>query len=1128
MTTLADRVHVGRRFRRSIRIDTDLADPTALEGFVCPPSSAAVLQTMAKHVVESEQTAFTWTGPYGTGKSSLVVALSAALNGSSELREITSSILGAATTETLWDALPPRTKGWRILPVVGRRDRPAQVVGEAIERSRLLRNSRIGPWSDDAVFDALTRISRRAPKQYGGVIVFIDEMGKFLEGAAYDGTDIYFFQQLAEIASRSNNRLMVVGILHQAFEEYAYRLSRDMRDEWAKIQGRFVDLAISVGPDEQLELLGRAIVVEGQLRESSGLLAKQVSAMMHRSTPPRLLENCWPLHPITACLLGPISRRRFGQNQRSLFSFLNSTEPLGFQDYLQNSTEGDLYAPEILWDYLRVNLEPSIIASPDGHRWATAVDALERCHGSGGDDLQIRLLKVIALVDLFKERSGLVASSKLLCLTIGDRTEEEIREALERLEGASLVIFRKFNNSYSIFEGSDFDIEHAVDEAYETVGDIDFSRLTVLAGLQPVIAKRHYHKTGAIRWFETSVVPLRDVKERASTYLPKRGAVGAFMLALPSQGDSPRTVATIADTLIAALPDGVVVGIPEETTWRIESLARELLALEQVRDTTPELRGDRVARLEIETRIAEIQGQVESELSLALDSAVWRGRGLEPRKLEQAELNSVASELADARFGESPRLKNELLNRIRPSSNAVAAQNALLRRMALHEGRVRLGIVGYPAEGGLFASLLESTGLYRKTFGGWKFVAPKPEDDLCNLLPAWEAATRLLEANSHRAVSIGEIYEVWRDPPFGIKDGLLPILAVAFTLSKSHTLAFYRQGVFRVRMTDLDTDYLAKDPDDIQLRWMDMSNVSRGLLSDLADIVRDIDPENTLPNLEPIDVARGLVAIYDQLPAWVGRTQRLSSSAKRVRHMFKQAKDPNRLIFDDMPLELGDGNGRYGEENVKRISHSLREALTELRDAYPSMLHRLRELLLSELHVPNASPPMLADLRSRASNVVGIGGDHRLEAFIIRLARFDGTYEDMESLASMAANKPPGNWVDADVDGASVELANLAQRFMHLEAFARVKGRVSKRHAIAIVVGTDGRPTPFHEDFEIGDLERPEVDALVAQLDKALDDIGMDRRNVVLAALAELSARYLGDSGEPNMADTQQPSGVAP
>ena len=188
------------------------------------------------------------------------------------------------------------------------------------------------------------------------------------------------------------------------------------------------------------------------------------------------------------------------------------------------------------------------------------------------------------------------------------------------------------------------------------------------------------------------------------------------------------------------------------------------------------------------------------------------------------------------------------------------------------------------------------------------------------------------------------------------------------------------------------------------------------------------------------------------------------------------------MIFDDIAQELDDRDGPYSEESIGRISANLREALTELREVYPSMLHRLRELLLSELQVPNASAPMLADLRSRAENISGIGGDHRLEAFIVRLVRFRGSDEDMQSLASMATNKMPRNWVDADVDQAAVELADLAQRFIHIEAFARVKGRPTRRHSMAIVVGVGGRPTPLHDEFEIGDLERAEVDALVADL----------------------------------------------
>ena len=1115
MRVLAGRVQISRRFRRSIRIDTDLSDPTALKGFICPQSSAVVLETMAQHVRQTGQAAFTWTGPYGSGKSSLVVALSAALNGNAELRNSTARMLGFQTAEAIWTALPPQAKGWRVLPVVGRRDRPAQVVGEAIERARLIRNSRVSPWSDEAVYDVLLRVARRSPRTFGGLVVFLDEMGKLLEGAAYEGTDIFFFQQLAEIASRSNNRLIVIGILHQAFEEYANRLSREVRDEWSKVQGRFIDLPINVGPDEQLDLLGRAIESDQEPQEYMPLF-EEVSALGHHTQSPDVLQKCWPLHPIVACLLGPISRRSFGQNQRSIFGFLNSTEPFGFQDFLRAATERELYTPEMLWDYLRANLEPSIMASSDGHRWAMAVDALERCHGSGGDELEIRLLKTIGLVDLFRERSGLVPSLETLILAVRDHTTPDIQNALSRLKNSSLVIHRKFSNGYSIFEGSDFDIRRAVDEAFGEIDRIDYIRLSGLAGLQPVIAKRHYHETGAIRWFDTTVVPLRDLEDVAGARDLSNGAIGSFFLALPTPGDSPETVDRIAKRTVSGTEDGdVIVGIPQRTTWTITTLARELLALEHVRDNTPELRGDRVGRREVEDNIADLQGKIEVELDRAFENSQWQGKELRPKRLDQAEINSLVSDFADDRFKKAPKLNNELLNRIRPSSNAIAAQNALLRRMALYEGKPRLGIEGFPAEGGLFASLLKASGLYQSTPDGWRFMTPELVNDPCNLVPAWQAATELLEAESHRAVSIDEIYDLWRRAPFGIKDGLLPVLALAFTLSKRDVLAFYRQGIFQARFTDLDTDVLAKNPADIQLRWMDLSAVSRRLLADMADIVRDLDAENTLPNLEPIDVARGLVAIYDRLPPWVGRTQRLSANAKRIRQLLKQANDPNRLIFDDIPQVLDDSSVTLAEIATDEISNRIREGLTELCQAFPTMMNRIREMLFAELQVPNDSTSMLAELRARSANIRDLGGDHRLEAFVVRVAQFEGREEDMVGLAGMAVNKPPRDWVDADIDRASVELAVLAQRFIRAEAFARVKGRKDKRHAMAVVVGMEGQPKLVHSEFQITDRDQSEVSELIERLDGTLRGNGQQRQNVILAALAELSARYLDSDNSP-------------
>ena len=1107
---LANHVHIARRFQRAIRIDTDLADSVALQGFICPPSSADILKTMARYVAESGQGAFTWTGPYGSGKSSLAVAFSALLNGDDDLRYYAASVLGESTAQVVWDALPPRARGWRVLPVVGRRDRPAQVIGEAIEATGLIAQAP-ETWSDQRALECLQNLAAQYPRAGGGLLVFIDEMGKFLEAATYDGTDIYFFQQLAELASRSNKRLIAVGILHQAFEEYAHRLAREMRDEWAKIQGRFVDLAVNISGDEQIDLLGRAIESDRGPDKPSAL-AESVATLRRHTSPhlAQMLEDCWPLHPIVACLLGPLSRRRFGQNQRSIFGFLNSTETQGFQDFLRSVSDGDLYAPDRLWDYLRINLEPSIMASPDGHRWALAADVLERCEAMGGEEVHLRLLKTIALVDLLKDRSGLVANCDLLKHALPDYGSEEIGQALTKLQDWALIIFRKFSNAYAVFEGSDFDIERAVEQALATISEVDFARLNALADFQPIVAKRHYHTTGALRWFDVALMPLAEVEQAAANYTPRHGAIGAFFLAIPTQGELGEETEHICRRAVDQSKDwDIVVGRPQDA-WDITSLARELLALEQVSDETPELQGDQVARREVEARIALLQGRLESELDRATNKALWYRKQHRANPLTRAELNSLASALADARFTKSPRLHNELLNRSKPSSSAAAARNALLRRMVFNEGEARLGIEGFPAERGLFASLLEATGLYRRTIQGWTFVAPTANnEDPRSLGPAWRAATMFLEENAHRTVSAAEIYDIWRQAPFGIKDGLLPVLTVAFILSKRRDLAFYRQGIFQARMSDLDMDYLVKDPTDIQLRWMDLSDASRRLLSDMAAIVRELDEKNTLTDLEPIDVARGLVAIYDRLPPWVARTQQLSVNAKQVRQLFKQANDPNKLIFDDIPNLLSNGAAIHEGDAPHQIVDHMRKGLRELREAYPSMLHRLRETLLAELEVPNASPPMLAELRARAENIRQLGGDHRLEAFIVRLGQFQGSNEDMESLASMATNKPARNWVDTDVDRAAVELAQLAQQFIRAEVFAHVKGRSDKRHAMAVVVSMGGRPTPVHDEFDITDLERGNVDALINQVEEALEHSGEKRRNIILAALAELSARYL-------------------
>jgi len=1120
---LADRVHIARRFQRAVRIDTDVDDVSALEGFVCPQSSADVLLSMVRHLSEVGHGAFTWTGPYGSGKSSLVVALSALLSGKKALTTSAVESIGEDTAKAVLDSMPPKKSGWLTIPIVGRRENPVSVIGDALAMGKHARRPK-GGWTESKLIAKLDELAAQKVGSTGGVILFIDEMGKFLEGAAQSGGDVFVFQQLAEAASRSGGRLLVVGILHQAFEEYANRLSRERRDEWSKIQGRFVDLPVNVAGEEQLSLISRAIEADGHDKEIEPV-ASAVSSLIREQRPAasphldQVLLDCWPLHPVVACLLGPISRRRFGQNQRSIFGFLNSAEPQGLQDFLRNASDGELYRLIPLWDYLQYNLEPSILASPDGHRWSLAVEAVQRCEALGGDHTHLTVLKTIALVDMFRERSGLLASEGVLLASCDGLTKKALTSVLRQLQKWSLVIFRKFADDYAIFAGSDFDIESAVEAALSEMGGLEFSSLRKLADIQPILAKRHYHKTGALRWFDVDLVPVSELHDVASRYEPERGAIGQFILAIPTEGETVDVCQKAARDASVLGEDWDIVAGVSPRSWAITDLTRELWALEYVGANSHELAGDPVARREVNARVGDVQGRLESELQKAFDNADWYRKGHEPKSLFQAELNSLASDLADERFDQSPIIFNELLNRIKPSSNAVAAQNFLLRRMVMNEGQPRLGIEGFPAEGGLFASLLEATGLYVADGDALALrEPPKGKKDTSNLHPIWQAATDHLKKNDDRAVPVSELYDIWREAPFGVRDGLMPVLAVAYMLSRRRSLAFYRQGIFQGRLRDLEMDYLAKDAGDIQLRWMDLSELSRRLLSGMAEIVRKLDQSNTLTDLAPIDVARGLIAIYMALPPWTQKTMRLSKNALRIRQLFKKANDPNKFLFDDLPESLTSEADLGSEVGVRRIVEAVHEGLEELCEAYPAMLRRLRDATLTELQVPNTLSRPLAELRERAENVKELMGDLRLDAFVGRLIEFDGSDEHVEGLASLAANKPARDWADPDIDRAAIELTDLAQKFVRAEAFARVKGRADKRHAMAVIVGVDGRPTPISGEFDVTDRDRAEIDGLVDLFEEALERGDAHKRNIVLAALAELSARYL----EPVKQDKEQ------
>jgi hypothetical protein len=1092
---LANAVAISRQFLRSVRIDADFGREDALSGYVCQGTARALLESMARQLTDTKQRAFTWTGPYGGGKSSLALMLCSLVGPNGTLRDKAKEMLDLASNSRVHRAFEAQGRGWLVVPVVGKRTSAAAEIAAALALAKG------EPYTQGKRKrgDTVAALVAAANRHRQGVLLVIDELGKFLEVSAQDGgDDIYFFQELAEAASRAAGKLVVVGILHQAFEAYASRLGRDARDEWAKVQGRFIDVPLVSATDEVIELIGRAIDVDRALDRKQAKAFVDVVANAIRSRRPGTptgiadgLLRCWPLHPVTAAMLGPISKRRFGQNERSTFGFLASREPLGFVEFLEAEPAKwqSMYGPARFWDYLKANLEPAIMASPDAHRWAIASEAVERAEAKG-EPHHVELTKVVALIEMFRNGSGVVPEAEILAVSVQGMRPDQVGDVLKQLVAWKILIERKHLGAYGVYAGSDFDIEGAVNQARGEIGEPSIEHISALSDLQPILAKRLYQQTGTMRWMTRRIVGIDDIERALDRFVPDKGSLGSFVLCLPNADHTEKAADARMRRISLEYGDvPAMVGVPANAK-RVAELSLELAALERVSRGRPELEGDSVARRELIGRVASVRAFLEEELADAFSLCKWYFRGELQSTDRSASLSAIASSVGASLYSKAPWIFSELINREDPSSNSIKARKELMYRMVSHADQPKLGYEGMPADAGLYYNVVHEPGLHaQRRAEGWSFGPPNMSERGQSMEGFWYDSHNLV-TERHKEVTLSELYELWAAPPFGVRAGAMPVLALAFYMAHQSSLAMYIDGVFTPEMSEAAVDEWLQNPRQVRFQFVAASEDHDLMVKAIAKTVGEATKARVAP--VPLDAARALVGLVMGLPGWTKRTAQVGQRAQDVRAMLLKASDPHRVLFTALPALLQDSN-------PQQLVESLRDVTIELSSAYERMLRQVEAAVFDAL---DHAGRRLEELHTRAANAKGITGDFRVDAFAARLEVYDSSKESIEGLISLAVSKPSANWVDRDIDAALLQLGAWALEFRKAEAMAPLRGRPATRRIIGVVFGArHGRDACA--SIDVAEADGAVVDDLVKRV---LATVQTERSEIVLAALAEAGA----------------------
>ncbi len=1032
---LADVIEVRSRFQRSVHLERDYN--TCADGYHPTESALQALRAVDRALGYPTDRAMTLIGPYGAGKSAFCVQLAHLL----EHRTFQPWLQAAGSLNGSLARLF-QSDDRALIPIllVGSRQSLASSLTAALTQG-LQRRSHVRLLEHLKRESEALRCPAPSPRQTAdlyhmaashavlegayGVVLIVDEMGKFLEHAALHPQegDIFVLQELAEAAARSGEHpLIVMTVLHQSAEAYAQKLGRTFQAEWSKIGERFRQIAFFPSDMERIEMVGLALKQNNDLHRDAIVERLSLLCVERKLTPPGLEERfpalacaAYPLHPVSLLTL-PALFRKIGQSHRSLFAFLSGDEPHALGRFLREtpyvSDSPPLYMPDSVFDYAAEALRGSWNAPGAARLWAEAVDTVDRAFDL--PELPRRVLKVIALLGILKDPRLTPSQSTLECaLTTGSGEYPDISDALLELQERRLIVYSRTYNTYRLWEGGDVDIEAEMAAARAALpAGISLHVASNLCPPPKLIARRHSYETGTVRAVTSVPCGVMDLKKTAAEHSSQL-TVLLCLVTSQEEVEQAETTARSCDqsqTLIA---------IARETDTLREA-AQEIAAAQRVAQETPGLASDRAARRELATRRQEAETAFRQEWNRlfmpdqkARSETSWFYQRQRIEIVGTRKFSAHLSRMADLTFPDAPRLRNELINRQTLSSAAAAGRRELIEAMLTHSAEQRLGIRGFPPSASMYECLLRATGIHQEVAPGrWGFASPSraPLSDPARLLPCWQALERMIFREPPEPRPLREVYAALSAPPYGITAGVMPVLLCAFLLAHPDETTLYREDTFIAEPTTADWEVLLRRPELFAVAGCRVSGDRAAVVQRLARGLK------CAPALVP--VVRALLRMVRSLPEHSWKTRRLPEHVLALRDAMQRARSPESLLFRDLPAALGIivlSGQEVDDAHVEEFFRALNAALQQWSRATPDVVAQARDALLLACGL-NPGSAGFHTLREQAAVMEPQVMDPRLLPLVRRAAQPGDDQTVLESVLALVADRPPRTWTDADAD----------------------------------------------------------------------------------------------------------------
>ncbi|GCC53220.1 hypothetical protein SanaruYs_34630 [Chryseotalea sanaruensis] len=801
---------------------------------------------------------------------------------------------------------------------------------------------------NENIFSEIYNLYYALGKKNPLLVIVIDEFGKFLEHASLNDPEkeLYFIQQLAEFVNNPDYNILLITSVHQNFDAYSFSLTNSQKQEWTKVKGRFREITFNE-PVEQLLYLAsehlkqsaRPKNIDISIKKSISILKKSKAFPINQNYVSEVSSKLFPLDLVAANIL-TILLQKYGQNERSLFSFLESTDHTGIKRFDQKSNP--FFNVSNVYDYLIFNFYHHINSryNPDFTAWASIKNGIEKVEKMASNRVVdcLKVVKTIGLLNITASAGSEIDKNFLInysevCLGI-----REPDRVINELIKSNVITYRSYKNRFILSEGTDLDIPLALIEAGNKVSQIsDIStRLNRHFEFPQILAKSHSYQRGTPRIFEfkISTIPIKDIPvDEIDGYINLIFSDTLSVANLIEESQNQE------EAIIYALYlNSVTI---KNQLFEIEKTIRVLDENDHDRAAVKELKQILLHQKNLLTHF------ILHNLYSKNDDLVWIYRGKVIEIESKKSLNKYLSKICDEVYTSTPVFKNELINRHKISSSAHTAKRNYFKALVDNWNKPELGFDKdkFPAEKTIYLTLLKENGikLYSEDLNHKVKVSKNS-----SFYALWDYSNKFLQEAKISKRPLSEFVIPLSRRPFKLKQGFIDFWLASFFFIKRDDFALFGD-TFIPYINEEVLELIVKYPNQYEVKAFDIDGVRLDIFNSYRIFLNQHSKEK-IGNESFIETIKPFLTFYRGLPDYSKTTKRLKKETIAIRSAISSSKDPEKSFFEDFPMALGYNleTLQASKQNLKNYIIKLQDSIRELRTSYDNLLARFEDFILTE------------------------------------------------------------------------------------------------------------------------------------------------------------------------------------